>query len=82
MKHVSLILSLSLASLAAHAAQREAPAPAPNPPPATAKFENAPSSGQASKMKSCNADARARNLHGAERRSFMKQCLSKQGPTS
>jgi hypothetical protein len=31
---------------------------------------------QRSKMKACNADARAKALHGEERRKFMGHCLS------
>jgi len=30
---------------------------------------------QAEKMKACNQDASAKNLHGDERRTFMSQCL-------
>ena len=33
---------------------------------------------QQEKMKTCNADAKAKNLSGAERKSFMKTCLSDQ----
>jgi hypothetical protein len=32
--------------------------------------------GPAEKMKTCNADAKAKNLAGAERKAFMKECLS------
>ncbi|MGH8750880.1 MAG: PsiF family protein [Burkholderiales bacterium] len=31
---------------------------------------------QQGKMKSCNADAKTKNLAGDERKAFMKQCLS------
>jgi hypothetical protein len=31
---------------------------------------------QRSKMKTCNADARTKDVHGPDRRAFMKQCLS------
>ena len=31
---------------------------------------------QQEKMKSCSADAKAKGLHGAERKTFMKDCLS------
>jgi hypothetical protein len=27
-------------------------------------------------MKTCNADAKTKDVHGADRRAFMKQCLS------
>ncbi len=30
---------------------------------------------QTSKMKSCNADAKAKSLKGEERKAFMSQCL-------
>jgi uncharacterized membrane protein len=33
---------------------------------------------QQEKMKTCNADAKAKNLSGDERKSFMKTCLSDQ----
>ncbi len=33
-------------------------------------------SGQQSKMKSCNADPKAKELKGDERKAFMKECLS------
>ena len=32
---------------------------------------------QQDKMKTCNADAGAKNLKGDERKAFMKECLSK-----
>jgi len=34
---------------------------------------------QQEKMKTCNADASAKNLKGAERKDFMKTCLSAGG---
>ncbi len=37
---------------------------------------------QQQKMKTCNADAKAKNLSGADRRSYMKSCLSKDGGMS
>jgi hypothetical protein len=39
---------------------------------AAAKPENS----QQEKMKTCNADAKSKNLSGDERKSFMKTCLS------
>jgi hypothetical protein len=33
-------------------------------------------SGQQEKMKSCNADAKTKGLKGADRKAFMKDCLS------
>lgn len=35
---------------------------------------------QQDKMKTCNADASAKNLKGAERQAFMKTCLSAKAP--
>ena len=37
---------------------------------------------QQEKMKTCNADATAKSLSGAARRSYMKGCLSKEGKMS
>ena len=37
---------------------------------------------QNTKMTSCNADAKAKNLAGDERKSFMKSCLSASPPSS
>jgi hypothetical protein len=42
-------------------------------PPLSSSTPGAP---QRSKMKACNADARAKALHGDERRQFMSHCLS------
>lgn len=48
--------------------------------PAFAADEKAPAEpvagGQQNKMKTCNADAKTKNLKGDERRTFMKECLS------
>ncbi len=35
-----------------------------------------PKNAQQEKMKTCNADANAQNLKGADRKAFMKSCLS------
>lgn len=37
-----------------------------------------PANSQQEKMKSCNADATAKGLHGAGRKSYMSTCLSEQ----
>jgi hypothetical protein len=37
-----------------------------------------PANSQQEKMKTCNADAKTKGLAGAERKSFMKTCLSDQ----
>lgn len=34
---------------------------------------------QQSRMKTCNADAKARDLKGPDRRAFMSDCLKKKG---
>lgn len=38
-----------------------------------------PLTDQQQKMKDCNADAKSKSLKGADRKSFMKECLSKDG---
>ena len=35
-----------------------------------------PGTPQRTKMKTCNADAKVKDVHGADRKAFMKQCLS------
>ena len=35
-----------------------------------------PGTPQRNKMKTCNADAKTKDLHGPDRKAFMKQCLS------
>lgn len=37
---------------------------------------------QQEKMKTCNADAKAKALAGDERKAFMKQCLSAEGASA
>jgi len=44
----------------------------------TATFANP----QQGKMKTCNAEAKAQNLSGDERKAFMKECLSKDAPAA
>jgi hypothetical protein len=46
-------------------------------PTAKAAAVSTAQGGQRNKMKACNAEAREKDLHKAERRAFMKQCLSK-----
>ena len=66
-KLLSLLAAAGLAlSCAAHAADAPAAAAAPAKAPTA----------QQSKMKTCNADAGAKNLKGDERKAFMKECLS------
>lgn len=65
---LSLLAAAGLAlSFAAHAADTPAAGAAP--------AKKAPTAQQA-KMKTCNADAKAKNLKGDERKAFMKECLS------
>jgi hypothetical protein len=37
---------------------------------------------QQQKMTTCNADAKTKNLHGDERKAFMKSCLSAAGESA
>ena len=37
--------------------------------------KSADKSGQQNRMKTCNADAKAKNLKGDERKAFMSECL-------
>jgi hypothetical protein len=79
-RFASLCAAAALAGLLAHAGARAA-APSPSPAPAAESTSPAqPGTPQRSKMKSCNADAKTKSLHGDERRAFMKQCLSGKAP--
>ena len=78
MKH--LIIALAFGAVAGIACARSAPASAPD---AASTVPTQPGTPQRSKMKACNGDAKTKNLHGDERRAFMKQCLSgKAKPTA
>ena len=68
-----LIIALALAAVAGTPFARSAPVPAAESASAASTQPGTP---QRSKMKACNADARTKSLHGDERRTFMKQCLS------
>ncbi len=77
-----LIIALSLAIAAGASVARTARAPAaaasdasPSTAVATAGSTQ-PGTPQRSKMKTCNADAKTKDVHGPDRRAFMKQCLS------
>ena len=72
MKH--LIIALAFGAVASIACARGTPASAPD---AASSAPIQPGTPQRSKMKVCNGDAKTKNLHGDERRAFMKQCLSK-----
>ena len=77
-----LIIALSLAAVAGVSFARTAHAPAAASDAAAAPTTVAtagsthPGTPQRSKMKTCNADAKVKDVHGADRRAFMKQCLS------
>ncbi|HWU67981.1 MAG TPA: PsiF family protein [Stenotrophobium sp.] len=58
----------------AAAAESAAPAAAAAPAPAEAKTDKR--AAQKEKMKTCNADAKTKGLKGADRKAFMKTCLS------
>jgi hypothetical protein len=80
MKPLIIALSLALAAGAAFARTAHAPAAgasaaAPGAAVAVAGATQ-PGTPQRSKMKTCNADAKAKDIHGPDRRAFMKQCLS------
>ena len=74
------IIVLSLAVVAGTSFARTAPAPAASAAAASTTVATvdgtAPGTPQRSKMKTCNADAKTKDLHGADRKAFMKQCLS------
>ena len=67
MKHLISLVVATAAVLSAGIVQaKEAASDTPSPA-RTAQRE---------KMKNCNADAKAGNKKGAERKAFMKECLS------
>ena len=80
MKPLIIALSFALAAGASFARTAHAPAPAASDAAASTTVAAAgatqPGTPQRSKMKTCNADAKAKDVHGADRRAFMKQCLS------
>lgn len=49
---------------------------------AIAQTSTTHSNSQQEKMKTCNADASAKALKGADREAYMKTCLSKEGSAS
>ncbi|MCK9685895.1 PsiF family protein [Scleromatobacter humisilvae] len=71
MKLLIIALSFSLAAGATFARSAHEPAATASEPTAVAAAGS-----QQNKMKTCNADAKTKDLHGADRKSFMKQCLS------
>jgi hypothetical protein len=75
MKQSIIVLALALAASSSFARAAHAPVAAASAAVATAGSTE-PGTPQRSKMKTCNADARTKDLHGADRKAFMKQCLS------
>ena len=75
MKQSIIVLALALAASSSFARAAQAPVAAASATVATAGGTE-PGTPQRSKMKTCNADARTKDLHGADRKAFMKQCLS------
>ena len=84
MKQLIIALSFALAAGATFARTAHAPA-APASDAATASTAVAAAGGtqpgtpQRTKMKTCNAEPRTKDVHGPDRRAFMKQCLSGKG---
>ena len=78
MKQLIIALSFSLAASVGFARVAQAPDTAASSAVATAGT-TVPGTPQRTKMKTCNADARTKDLHGADRKAFMKQCLSGKG---
>ena len=81
MKPLIIALSLAFAAGATFARAAHAPAAAASDGAAAstavaAAGSTQPGTPQRSKMKTCNADAKAKDVHGPDRRAFMKQCLS------
>ena len=81
MKPLIIALSLAFAAGATFARAAHAPAAAASdaaaaPTTVAAAGATQPGTPQRSKMKTCNADAKAKDVHGPDRRAFMKQCLS------
>jgi len=75
MKQSIIAVSLALVAGASFARAAHAPDSAASGVVATAAATE-PGTPQRSKMKTCNADAKAKDLHGPDRKAFMKQCLS------
>ena len=66
MKQSIIVLTLALAASTAFARAAQAPAAAASTTVATAGSTE-PGTPQRSKMKTCNADARTKDLHGGDR---------------
>ncbi len=81
MKPLIIALSLVFATGATFARAAHVPAAAVSDGAAAsttvaAAGSTQPGTPQRTKMKTCNADAKAKDVHGPDRRAFMKQCLS------
>ncbi len=77
MKQLIIALSFAVVAGATFARGAHAPDPAASDAATVATAGGTqPGTSQQSKMKTCNADAKTKDLHGADRRAFMKQCLS------
>ena len=81
MKSLIIALSFALAAGATFARAAHVPASAASDAAAAsttlaATGSTQPGTPQRTKMKTCNADAKAKDVHGPDRRAFMKQCLS------
>jgi len=83
MKQLIIALSFALAAGATLAKTTPAPATAASDAAASTTVATAgatqPGTPQRSRMKTCNVDAKAKDVHGPDRRAFMKQCLSGKG---
>ncbi len=77
MKQSIIVLSLALVAGTSFARTAQAPAASAAASTTVATVDGTtPGTPQRSKMKTCNADAKTKDLHGADRKAFMKQCLS------
>ena len=78
MKQSIIVLSLAIVAGSSFARTAQVPAvPAAAASTTVATVDGTtPGTPQRSKMKTCNADAKTKDLHGADRKAFMKQCLS------
>jgi hypothetical protein len=80
MKQLIIALSFAIAAGASFARVAHAPVAAASDAAASTSVAAAgstqPGTPQRSRMKACNADAKVKDVHGPDRRAFMKQCLS------
>jgi len=78
MKQSIIVLSLAIGAGTSFAGTAQAPAASASAAHATVATADGatPGTPQRSKMKTCNADAKTKDLHGSDRKAFMKHCLS------